>query len=62
MGSEVLTYSQQHIRGIDNNSLLRLYDQANEISTKSPLQQQRVRAGKAVESIAKELLRRKIPL
>jgi hypothetical protein len=40
---------------------LRLYDQANEIFTRSPSQQERARAGKAVERIARELQRRKVP-
>jgi hypothetical protein len=53
---------QQNVRGTDSNSLLRLYDQANEIFTKSPLQLERERAGKAMERITKELQRRKVPL
>lgn len=62
MNSEILTYSQQNIRRTDSNSLLRLYDQMKEIFTKSPMQQQRLRAGKAVERITKELQRRNVRL
>lgn len=57
---EFLIPSQQIVRGTDSNSLLRLYDQANEVSQKSLLQQERARAGKAVERISKELQRRKL--
>jgi hypothetical protein len=62
MSNEVLTLTRRNIRGTDSNSLLRLYDRAKAIFTQSPLQLERVRAGKAVERIAKELQRRKVPL
>jgi hypothetical protein len=62
MSNEARTFSQKDIRGTDSNSLLRRYDQANEIFTKSSLQLERVRAGKVVERISKELRRRKVPL
>lgn len=47
-------------RVTDNNSLLRLYDQANDVSQKSLSQRERARAGKAVERISQELQRRKV--
>jgi hypothetical protein len=62
MSNEILTLNQQNVRGTDSNSLLRLYDQANDIFTKSPSQMERIRAGKAVERISKELQRRKVSL
>jgi hypothetical protein len=62
MSTEVFLLNQQSVRGTDSNSLLRLYDQANEIFTTSPLQQERARAGKAVERIFKELQRRNVLL
>lgn len=62
MSNEVFTLNQRNVRGTDSNSLLRLYDQANEIFTKSPSQQERISAGKAVERISKELQRRKVSL
>lgn len=62
MDSALLAHSQQYLRGTDSNSLLRLYDQVSELLTKSLSQSQRVRAGKAVERITKELQRRKIRL
>jgi hypothetical protein len=61
MSHEVLLPNQQFVRGTDSNSLLRLYDQANVILDKSPLQQERARAGKAIERISEELRKRNIP-
>lgn len=62
MSSDVLTFSQASIRGSDSNSLLRLYDQARAIFDKSPSQQERLRADKVVQRIARELQKRNIPL
>ena len=62
MSNEILGLSQQGIRGTDSNSLLRLYDLASEIVTGSPSHQERVKAGKAAERIAKELHRRQVRL
>ncbi len=62
MNNDVFTLGQRDLRGIDSNSLLRLYDQANEILNKSPLQQERERADKAIRRFAKELQKRNIPL
>ena len=61
MSDEVLTLGLQGIRGTDSNSLLRLYDLANEISSRSPSQQERARAAKARQRIAKELQKREVP-
>ena len=52
----------RHLRGTDSNSLLRMYDQAQEIVAKSLLQLERARADKASQRIAKELAKRKVPL
>ena len=57
-----LIHSQQNIRGLDINSLFRLYDELNELLTKSPSQQERLRAGKTVARITKELQRRKVSM
>jgi len=62
MSNELVTVTRQSVRGTDSNSLLRLYDQANEIITRSPSQQQRLKAGRAVEYIARELHRRNVHL
>ncbi len=61
MSNSVLTFYQKHLRGTDSNSLLRLYDLANEIVSRSPSQLERARADKASQRIAKELQRRKVP-
>jgi hypothetical protein len=61
MSNNVLTFDMPSIRGSDSNSLLRMFDLANDILRKSPLQQERVRADKALQRIAKELRKRKVP-
>jgi hypothetical protein len=53
---------QQNVRGTDSNSLLRLFDKANQIFTNSRWQQERASACKAMAKITKELQRRKIAL
>jgi hypothetical protein len=60
MGNDVLTLEQRDIRGTDSNSLLRLYDLANQISSKAELRLERARADKAIQRIAKELDKRKV--
>ena len=50
----------QNIRGADSNSLLRMYDRANEVVTASLSQQERARADKAIQRIVKELEKRKV--
>lgn len=62
MSNNALTFGQTNLRGTDSNSLLRLYDLAHEIFTKSASQQERTRADKALHRIAKELKRRNISL
>ena len=54
-------FELRNIRGTDSNSLLRLYDQANEIFNRSRFQQERARADKAIQRIAKELKKRNVP-
>jgi hypothetical protein len=48
------------VRGMDSNSLLRLYDQAKEVVAKAQMQQDRLRAEKAIQRIAKELGKRRV--
>ena len=50
----------QNIRGADSNSLLRMYDRANEVVIASLSQQDRARADKAIQRIVKELEKRKV--
>jgi hypothetical protein len=49
-----------NLRGADSNSLLRLYDRASERLNRSQSEQEKARAGRAVERIAKELRRRNV--
>jgi hypothetical protein len=62
MHLDVLALDQPSIRGADSNSLLRLYDAAQGIFARSPSQQERARAERAVQRIARELQRRKVLL
>jgi hypothetical protein len=60
MNNDVLT--RQMIRGTDSNSLLRMYDLAHEIFDRTPSQQERAKADRALQRIAKELQKRHVPL
>jgi hypothetical protein len=62
MGNDVLPFDERNLRGVDRNSLLRLYDLANETFRSSLLQQERERADKAIQRITKELQKRGVPL
>ena len=62
MGNEALTLGQRKLRGTDSNSLLRMYGLVNDILLKSSFQQEREKADKAVQRIAKELHKRNVPL
>jgi hypothetical protein len=55
-------FMQQNVRGTDSNSLLRLFDKANEIFTNSRWQQERSSAFRAMARITKELQKRKVTL
>ena len=62
MGNDVRPFDERNLRGMDRNSLLRLYDLANETFRSSLLQQERERADKAIQRITKELQKRGLPL
>jgi hypothetical protein len=62
MNPDPLAIDQAESRGVDSNLLLRLYDQARAIFDKSPSQQERVRADKVVQRLAKELQKRNVLL
>lgn len=55
-----LLVGQQEIHGADSNSLLRMYDLANQVLNTSKLQLERARADKSIQRIARELQKRKI--
>jgi len=61
MNEDVLSMGQRNLRATDSNSLLRMYDAAQQILHRSPLQMDQTRAGKAVERIEKELKKRHVP-
>ena len=62
MSHDLLPLDQASIRGSDSNSLLRSYDQAKEVLSKSLSQLERKRADKAIRRITKELLNRNVLL
>jgi hypothetical protein len=62
MNNDILPFNRWNIRGTDSNSLLRLYDLATGVFNKSKSQQERARADRAIQRIAKELQKRKVPL
>ena len=62
MSTDLAWLARGALRRCDSNSLLRMYDQANEILRKSPSQRERERADRARGRIADELRRRNVPL
>ena len=62
MSTNAFPVDQGDVRGTDSNSLLRMYDLANEICKRSSLQQERARADRALRLITKELRKRNVPL
>ena len=59
---DVLALDPPYLRGADSNSLLRLYDAARGLAHDSPSLRERAGADRAVQRIARELGRRKVPL
>jgi hypothetical protein len=62
MNNDVLPFNRWNIRGSDSNSLLRMYDLATGVFKQSKSQQERAIADRAIQRIAKELQKRKVPL
>jgi hypothetical protein len=60
MRDDFLTFHHPNLRGIDSNSLLRMYDAARVASARAPSQQERARADRAIQRIAKGLGRRNV--
>jgi hypothetical protein len=60
MTDDFPTPGQLKVRGIDSNTLLRMYDAAKERSDRSPSQLERERATRAVQRIVRELERRDV--
>jgi hypothetical protein len=62
MSTDLAWLARGALHRCDSNSLLRMYDQANEVLRKSPSQLERERAERARGRIADELRRRNVPL
>jgi hypothetical protein len=60
MSKAAFVVERRSLRGTDSNSLLRLYDVAHAVFSKSTLLQERARAEKAIRRIANELHKRNI--
>jgi len=60
MNDNLLSLAQHNLRSTDSNSLLRMYDAAQKILHKSPLQIEQARADKTVQRIARELKKRRV--
>ena len=60
MKDDVLSLPQGTLRGTDSNSLLRIYDAAQQILRNSPLQLEQIKADKVVQRISKELKKRQV--
>jgi hypothetical protein len=60
MNDNRLSLAQHNLRGTDSNSLLRMYDQAQQVLHQSPLQREQAKADKTVQRIARELKKRRV--
>lgn len=62
MSNNLLSLPAKHIRATDTNSLLRLYDQAQNLCRQSLSRLERERVGKAIARIVQELCTRDVRL
>lgn len=62
MRNNLQTPSHVNLRGTDSNSLLRMYDLASDVFKQTQSQQERARADRTIQRIAKELQKRNVPL
>jgi len=62
MSTSIFSFEQRNLRSTDTNSLLRMYDSANEFFNKTPSQLERTKTNRAIQRIVKELQRRHVPL
>ena len=60
MRDDAIALDQAQVRAADSNSLLRLYDRACQALNRSSSQQERARADKAIQRIARELQKRNV--
>lgn len=61
MAFDVLITGERNIRGMDTNSLLRLYDLAQDIVTRADSQLERTKADRTARRALTELRKRKVP-
>ena len=61
MAFDVLTTGERNIRGMDTNSLLRMYDLAQGVVTRADSQLERAKADRTVRRVLTELRKRKVP-
>ena len=61
MAFDVLTTGERNIRGMDTNSLLRMYDLAQGVVTRADSQSERAKADRTVRRVLTELRKRKVP-
>jgi hypothetical protein len=60
VSNDLLPLNQASVRGSDSNSLLRTYDLAKAVLSKSPSQLEREKADKTIRRIATELHKRNV--
>jgi hypothetical protein len=61
MAFDVLIIGERNLRGMDTNSLLRVYDFARDVGTRSDLQMERAKADRTAQRVLRELRKRKVP-
>jgi hypothetical protein len=61
MALDVLITGERSIRGMDTNSLLRMYDRAREVVTHAESQLERTKADRAAQRALAELRKRNVP-
>lgn len=61
MAFDVLITGPRSIRGMDTNSLLRLYDLAQDVVTRADSQLERTKADRAAQRALAELRKRNVP-
>jgi hypothetical protein len=61
MAFDVLLTGERKIRGMDTNSLLRMYDLARDVITHTDSQLERSKADRAAQRVLTELRKRNVP-
>jgi len=61
MGIDMLISGDRNIRGMDTNSLLRLYDRARDVVTRADSRLERAKADRTAQRALAELRKRNVP-